>query len=125
MHFVRQYKFALAFLLLLVFCSVMVVRQLEARKSHHVELLDAMILLQTGGYSNQADRIYIRLLKDLDKLPTWALTEDWRKTVTLIDPSSSQPSNTIWRYHWTVRNEMERRAESTIQRALKLAEEQD
>lgn len=125
MQFVRQHKFVLSFLLLLVFCSIMVIRQLDARKSRHIELLDAMILLQTGGYTNEAERIYLRLLKDLDKLPTWALTEDWRKTVTLIDPDSPQTSNTIWKYHWTVRKQMEIRAESTIQRARKLAEEVD
>lgn len=125
MRFLNQHKFVLSFLLLLVFCSVMVVRQLDASKSRHVELREAMILLQTGGYTNQADRLYLRLLGELDKLPNRALIEDWQRTVILIDPGSSQPSNAIWRYYWTVRNQMERRSESTIQRALKLAGEED
>ena len=123
MHFLRQHRFVLSFLVLLVFCSIMVIRQLDARESRHVELREAMILLQTGGYTNQAERIYLRLLKDLDLLSNKALVEDWQRTVILVDPSANQPSNSVWRYHWTVRNEMERRAESTIQRALRLAEE--
>ena len=123
MHFLRQHKFVLSFLLLLVFCSVMVIRQLDARKSKHVELREAMILLQTGGYTNQADRLYLRLLGELNKLSNKGLIEDWQRTVILIDPGTHQPSNAVWRYYWTVRNEMERRSESTIQRALKLAEE--
>lgn len=128
MHFLVQNKFVLSFLLLLVFCSVMVVWQLDARKSkeqsRHVELREAMILLQTGGYTNQADKLYLRLLRDVNELSNKALLEDWHRTVILIDPSSHQPSNAVWRYYWGVRNEMERRSESTIQRALKLAEEE-
>jgi hypothetical protein len=125
MHFLRQHKFVLSFLLLLVFCSVMVIRQLDARKSRHVELREAMILLQTGGYTNESDRLYLRLLRELDKLSNKALIEDWQRTVILVEPASHQPSNAIWRYYWTVRKEMERRSEDTIQRARKLAEEED
>jgi hypothetical protein len=127
MPFVRQHKFVLSFLLLLVFCSVMVVWQLDARKSleqsRHVELREAMILLSTGGYTNQADKLYLRLLRDVNELSNKALLEDWHRTVILIDPSSHLPSNVVWRYYWGVRNEMERRSESSIQQALKLAEE--
>jgi len=129
MHFLGQHKFVLSFLALLVFCSVMVIWQLDARKSNeqskHIELREAMILLQTGGYTNQADKLYLRLLREVNELSNKALIEDWQRTVILIDPSSHLPSNTVWRYYWGVRNEMERRYESTIQRALKLAEEEN
>jgi plasmid replication initiation protein len=128
MHFLGQHKFVLSFLALLVFCSAMVVWQLDARKSKeqskHVELREAMILLQTGGYTNQADKLYLRLLRDLDRLSNKTLIEDWQRTVILVDPGAHQPSNAVWRYYWTVRLEMERRAEDTIQRALKLADEE-
>ena len=127
MHFVRQHKFALSFLVLLAFCSIMVIGQLDARKdaknSRHVELREAMILLQTGGYTNQADKLYLKLFGDLEKLSNKELVEDWQRTVTLVEPSSYQPSNAVWRYYWTVRKAMEQRSESIIQRALKLSEE--
>jgi hypothetical protein len=122
--FLRQHRFVLSFLALLVFCSVMVVRQLNARQSKHVELREALILLQTGGYTNEAERLYRRLVRELDQLPNRALIEDWQRTVTLADPSASHPENPIWKYYWTVRQEMEKRAESTIQQARKLAEEE-
>jgi hypothetical protein len=89
-----------------------------------VELREAMILLETGGYTNEADRLYLRLFDELPKLSNKSLIEDWQRTVILVDPSAHQPSNAIWRYYWTVRNEMERRSESTIQRARKLANEE-
>lgn len=127
MHFVRQHKFALSFLAVLAFSSIMVISQLDARKdaktSRHVELREAMILLQTGGYTNQADKLYLKLYADLEKLSNKDLIEDWQRTVTLVEPSSYQPSNSVWRYYWTVRKAMEQRSESIIQRALKLSEE--
>ncbi len=124
MFFLRQHKFALLFLLLLVFCSVMVIRQLDARNSKHIELREAMILLQTGGYTNEATRIYWRLYRDLEKLSNKQLVEDWQRTVILVDPDANQPSNSVWRYYWTVRLLMEKRSESIIERARKLAGEE-
>ena len=124
MSFVRQYKFVLLFLLLLVFCSVMVILQIDANQERHVEIREAFILLHTRGYTNQAQKLYHRLLLDLYKLPDRALLEDFQRTLLLVDPNANQPSNLVWSYHWTVSNELDRRSEGTLMRALKLAEEQ-
>ena len=124
MLFLRQHKFALLFLLVLVICSIMVIRQIDARNDQHVELREAMILLQTGGYTNEATRIYWRLYRDLEKLSDKQLLEDWQRTVILVDSDANQPSNSVWRYYWTVRNQMERRSEGIIERARKLADQQ-
>lgn len=123
-NFLRQYRFVLLFLLLLVFCSVMVIRQFHLKQSRHDEILEAFILLQTGGYTNEAGRLYRRLLLDLDRLTNQELIEDWRRTLMLVDPSANRPDDPIWKYHWTVRKQMEKRGESTIQRARKLADEE-
>jgi hypothetical protein len=122
-RFLRQHKFVLSFLALLVFCSVMIIRQLEARQSRHIEYREAFILLQTGGYTNEARVLYQYLLRQLPKLSNKSLLEDWQRTVILVDPSADLPENLIWRYHWTVRKEMEVRAVSSIEHARKLAEE--
>ena len=128
MLFLRQHKFALLFLLLLVFCSLMFVRQwmhrYDARNTRHTELREAMILLQTGGYSNEAARLYWRLYNELESLSNKQIVEDWQRTVTLVDPGANQPSNSVWRYYWTVRKEMERRSGDIIERARKLAAEE-
>ena len=130
MRFLRQHKFTLLFLAVLVFCSVMVIRQMEWTKSRkelkHVELREAMILLQTGGYTNEANRLYLRLWPDVAKLSDKQLVEDWQRAVVLVDPSPSlyQPSNTIYSYYWDVRREMERRADRHIDKARKLAAEE-
>ena len=125
MRFLQQHKFILVFLGLLVFCSVMVVHQFNANQSQHAELLDAFILLHTRGYTNEARRLYDRLLSDLNRLSNKALFADFQRTLMVVDtdPSREQRDNLIWKYHWTVSNEMEKRSERNLVRALKLAEE--
>lgn len=111
-------------MVLLVFCSVMVVRQYRAKQTRHVELREAFILLHSGGYSNEAAVLYKRLLRDLENLPTRQLVDDWQRTVIMVDPTANQPDNLVWKYYWTVRQEMEKRSEDTIQKARKLAAEE-
>ena len=123
MRFMRRYKFVLLFLALVVFCSAMVVRQFEQNQTKHIELREAFILLHTRGYTNQAERLYEHLLHDLQDISNKQLMDDFQRTLILVDPSANQPENPIWKYHWTVSNELERRSESTLLRALDLAKE--
>ena len=123
MRLFQQHKFTLVFLGLLVFCSVMVVRQYHENQSQHTELLNAFILLYTKGYTNQAERLYNRLLNDLEGLPEEKLFEDFQRTLIVVDPSIEQHDNLIWKYHWTVSHKMDENSERNLLRALKLAEE--
>jgi hypothetical protein len=59
----------------------------------------------------------------LEKLPNRILLDDFQRTLVLVDPRTQQPDNLVWKYHWTVSNELEKRSEATLARALKLAGE--
>jgi hypothetical protein len=106
-----------------VFCSVMVVMQFEKNSSRHVELREALILLESKGYRPQAQRVYQELIRELETLPDRVLREDWDRTLALIDPAAEEQDNLIWRYHWTVSNEMDQRSHSLVGRALKMADD--
>ena len=123
MQFVRQYRLNLLFGIILVFCSFMVIRQINVNQSKHLDLREAFILLFSRGYRPQAERLYQRLLAEMEHLPDKLLLEDFQRTLTLCDPSRSDPDNLIWEYHWTVSNELEKRSEASLQRALRLAEQ--
>ena len=122
MRFFRGNRFALIFFVLLIFCSVMVVSQFMVNQSRHVDLRENFILLYRQGYEPEAERLFKRLMRELDVLPNKALMDDYQRTLMLVDPATQQPDNLIWRYHWTVSNELEKRSEGTLQRALKMAE---
>jgi len=124
MRSLRRNRFSLVFLALVIFCSAMVVRQFMANQSKHLELREAFILLYSKGYRPEAERLYKRLLRDLEAIPNKTLMDDYQRTLLLVDPMTQQPDNLIWRYHWTVSNELEKRSESTLLRARKLAEDE-
>src|SRR5262245_22701482 len=119
MYFVRHYRVQLTFAAFLVFCSIMVVRQFNLNQGRHIELREAFILLYSRGYDSQAKTLYKRLLSEVERSPDKVLYEDFQRTLTLVDPAKSEPTNLLWEYHWTLSNELENRAESSIQRALK------
>jgi hypothetical protein len=121
MRFLRRNRYFLIFAALLLFCGMMVLRQMASNQSAHVDLREAFILLQAKGYKNEAQRLFQRLLAELERLPDKILTEDFQRTQMLVDPAKQDPENLVWKYHWTVSNELEKRSESTLARALKLA----
>jgi len=123
MRFFRGNRFALIFFVLLIFCSVMVVSQFMVNQSRHVDLRENFILLYRQGYEPEAERLFKRLMRELDVLPNKALMDDYQRTLMQVDPKTQQPENLIWRYHWTVSNELEKRSESTLRRARKMAED--
>ena len=103
----------------------MVLYQIRAKESKHVEIREAFIVLHTRGYTNEARRLYQKLLLEMTKAPNKQLLDDFQRTLMLVDPDpyTQQTNNLIWNYHWTVSNELDKRSESTLMRARKLAEE--
>jgi hypothetical protein len=119
----RQYHYVWTFLAVLLFCSVMVLRQFNANHRRHNELRESFILLHSKGYTNQAERLFNRLLADMERVPHRVLFDDFQRTMMLVEPEVPQPRNLIWKYHWTVSNELEKRSPKAFARALRLAEE--
>lgn len=119
----RQYHFIWTFLAVLLFCSAMVLRQFNANHRRHNEIREAFILLHSKGYTHQAEKLYKRLLVELERAPHNVLFDDFQRTMMLVEPAVPQPRNLIWKYHWTVSNELEKRSPKAFARALRLAEE--
>lgn len=123
MTFLRQSRYLLLAMALLVISSVVVIQYVNAGKSRHVEIREAFILLHTRGYTNQA-YLYNHLVTDIYRLSNKQLIDDFQRTLLLVDPGADRPDNLVWKYHWTVSNELERRSESSLVRALRLADQQ-
>jgi hypothetical protein len=101
----------------------MVIRGINTKQTKHVERREAFILLQARGYTNEAYRLYQKLLFEIPKLNNKELLDDFQRTLLLVDPYTTQTNNLIWNYHWTISNELDRKSEGTLERARKLAEE--
>lgn len=121
MYFLRRYRYSLLFLLVLSFCSVMVIRQMRLNEDRRIERREAFILLHSRGYTNEATRLFEKLVAEVPNLTQKQLINDFQRTVLLVDPSIENKGNLIWKYHWYISNEMERRSVSALRNALKLA----
>ena len=120
MRFLR-YFVPFAFLVV-AFSSAMVVRQFIVNQSRHAETREAFILLHDKGYAEESQRLYQRLLLRLEETPQKNLIEDLQRTSMLINPAEPQTENLIWKYHWSVKNELEKRATTELAKALKIAD---
>jgi hypothetical protein len=123
MRFLRRYRYALFFLAILVFCAVMIVRQFELNLSRHQELREAFILLAVKQHPEEARILYHRLLRNLERLPTRCLIDDYQRTIQLIDPGAQASQDLVWKYHWQVSQELEKRAQGPLADALHLADQ--
>ena len=121
MRFLRRYQSLVLAVAVLLFCSVMVVRQFMLNYSAHVELREDFLLLHERGNVKETERLYQLLVQDLPSLSTRGLVEDLQRTAMIINPAKSQPENFVWKYHQCVKNEMFRRSESRAAHALKRA----
>ncbi len=119
----RTYRQPLLFCGILALSSVLVIAQFRQNDAKHVELRESFVLLHSRGYETEAERLYLKLLAELKHLPDRLLAEDFQRTLTLVNPRQPEPDSLLWKYHWTVSNEMEKRSVKALTRALKLAEE--
>jgi hypothetical protein len=123
MRFFRRYTCLLLFCAVLVLGSVLVVWQFLANLHIHVERREDFILLHQRGHAKLAEHLYQVLIQNFPKLSDSALWEDTHRTSMLIDLKAPQPESLIWKYHFTVRNELARRTELRLARVLKQSEE--
>jgi len=118
MQFLRRNQYFLLTVAVLFFASVMTVRQLQANRSAHIERLEDFILLQEQDNPKLLERRYELLVQELPDLNDQALLDDLQRTAMVIDPKSPQPDSLLWKYHVGVRNELRKRSERRLRRAL-------
>jgi hypothetical protein len=109
-------------LILLTFCSVMVIRQFTVNDATHVEMRESFLLLVKKGYQDEANQLYQRLLLNLEELSDRTLINDLQRTAMIVDTSKTNTDNLAWRFYWTVSKELDKRAEIRLGKLLENAE---
>jgi hypothetical protein len=124
MRFLRQNLNVLLFLAVLFLACVMVLRQFMANQSAHVELREDFLLLHARGEKKPSERFYQLLIHRLPHLNDKSLVDDLQRTTLLIDPQEPDRGSLVWKYHVSVGNELQKRSERRLVRALERAEKQ-
>jgi hypothetical protein len=121
MRFLKRHQFFLAFVAVLILCSVMVIRQYMVNQWKHVDLREDFILLHDEGQARGAERLYQLLIQELPRLPDRALIADQDRLTVLFLSQKPPPEDLLWKYYVSVQNELQHRAGQRIKRALKRA----
>ena len=123
MRFLRRYQYLLCFLGLLVVASILVVYQFRANESAHIKLRENFILLHDEGKAEACDEIYQQLIQNLDRLDERTLVDDLQRTSLLVDNKSNDVDNLVWKYHVSVKKEVQQRAERRVAAVLQSGDE--
>ena len=123
MRFLRRHAHVFLILAVLVLSSVLVIHQFLANQSAHVEAREDFIVLHQRGHLKIAEHRYQLMIQSLPKLSENELWEDYQRTAMLVDIKTPQMDNLIWKYHVSVKNELDRRIERRVERAIEQAQE--
>jgi hypothetical protein len=118
MQFFRRHQFIFLFLAVVVLSCILVVRQYLADETAHIEAREDFIVLNERGHATEAERFYQRLVQELTALSEKTLLDDLQRTVGLVDPNTQHPDNLVWKYHWAVRQQLEKRSERRLKDLL-------
>jgi hypothetical protein len=121
MRFLKRHQFFLAFVAVLFLCSVMVIRQYLVNQWAHVDRREDFILLHDQGKARGTERLYQMLIQELPALPDRALIADQQRLTILFLSQKPPPDDLLWKYYVSVQNELQRRTDERVARALKRA----
>ncbi|SRR5258708_7007182 len=116
MRFVRQNQYVLVFLGLLVFCTIMVLREIEARESAHVQRREDFLFIHEHAQPQAEQRLYQRLIQEFPDLSDRTLADDLQRTGMLVEAKKQEPDNLVWKFHVSLGNELRKRAERRVAR---------
>jgi hypothetical protein len=116
MQFLRRNRYLLCFAAVLLFASIMVVRQFIANQTRHVQVREEFILLFVEGETEPCSRIYQRLIQQLPDVNEAVLTDDLQRTAMLLDSQAAAEQTLLWKYHVSVKNELLKRVSRRLDR---------
>jgi len=119
MRFFRRHRYILSFFAVLLLCNLLLLRQLAANASAHLQMREDLIVLLDAGHAEQAEHVYQLLVQSLPGLSDQALLDDYQRTSILLSPQTPQPESLVAKYHWAVKQYIKRRAELRVARVLK------
>jgi len=117
MEFLRRNRYALLLVSVLLFSSVMVVRQYVANQSAHAQAVEDFLLLHERGEAKPCEHLYQVLVQRLPDLDDRDLVQDLQRTAMVVDAKVPQLDNLVWKYHVGVKNELKHRSEKRLEAA--------
>jgi hypothetical protein len=118
MRFLKRYRFFLLCLAVLICASILVVQQFLAAETAHFTLREDMIVLFEKGKTAEAEHVYQRLVEELSGVSDKILVDDYQRTALLLQGKEQNVSSLVYKYHWAVKQYLEKRSEQRLASAL-------
>lgn len=119
MQFLKRHRFFLLCLAVLMLASVLVIREYLAAENAHFNLREDFIVLFEKGKIPEAEHMYQHLVEQLAGASDKALVDDLQRTAMLLQGTEENKSSLIYKYHWAVRQYLDKRSEKRLAAAEK------
>lgn len=117
MRFLKRHQAFLIFVAVLIFCSVMVIRQFILNQYKHVDLREDFIVLHDENKFKGAERLYQMLIQDLPDVPDRVLVDDEQRLKYVLSQEKTSGDDLLQKYFVSVQNELKRRLPQRVARA--------
>lgn len=124
MRFFKRHKYTLAFLALMLLCSLLVQYQLLRNEAAHIAMREDFIVMHQRGYAKGSEYLYQRLVQALPRQSLKSVIDDFQRTRMLVNTNAPLLDDLLWKYHVHTANEMTRRAERRLAELRKRLEQQ-
>jgi hypothetical protein len=114
MQFLKRHRFFLLCLAVLVCASVLVIHQFLEAETAHFNLREDMIVLFEKSKTAEAEHVYQQLVEKLSAVTDKTLLDDYQRTAMLLQGKEQITSSLIYKYHWAVKQYMEKRSEQRL-----------
>lgn len=124
MRFLKRHKYTLAFLAVVLLCSLLVQYQFLRNEAAHIAMREDFILMHQRGHTKGSEYLYQRLVQELPHQSLKSVVDDFQRTRMLVNTNAPLIDDLLWKYHVHTGNEMTRRAEKRFVEVRKRVEQQ-
>ena len=124
MGFFKRHKYTLAFLAVVLLCTLLVQYQVLRNEAAHIAMREDFIVMHQRGHTKGTEYLYQRLVQALPHQSLKSVIDDFQRTRSLVNTNAPLIDDLLWKYYVLTGNEMTRRAEKRFAELRKRLEQQ-
>ena len=114
MRFLIRNQYLLLTLAVFMLGLILAQRQFAQQEVGHIERREDFLALHERGQKKASEHLYQVLIQELPHLTLRNLADDLQRTAWVIGEKKLNPEDLVSKYHVSIRNELNRRAEQRL-----------
>jgi hypothetical protein len=116
MRFLIRNQYLLLTLAVFMLGLILAQRQFAQQEVGHIERREDFLALHERGQKKDSEHLYQVLIQELPHLTLRNLADDLQRTAWVMGEKKLNPEDLVSKYHVSIRNELNRRAEQRLPR---------